>query len=31
MKKIGKVFLTSLLCSSMVVVPNYRIMAQENN
>lgn len=31
MKKIGKVFLTSLLCSSMVVVPNYKIMAQENN
>ena len=31
MKKIGKVFLISLLCSSMVVVPNYKIMAQENN
>ena len=30
MKKIGKIFLSTLLCSSMLVVPNYKVMAQEN-
>lgn len=31
MKKIGKVFLSTLLCSSMLMVPNYKVMAQENS